>query len=336
VCPDPVVVQTNWWAEADHGFTYQLLGPNPTIDEKANRVVGPLGGTGVRLEIRAGGPAAAFQPVSSLLAQDDDVLLGYVGTDDAVRDSGRVPTVAVFAPYEKTPLALLWGDPAWDFRTVADVGASGATVLVPAGFAWPAVFEREGLLKKGQVDTSYQGGPDRFVAADGKTVQAAFVTYEPYVLEHDVKAWRKPVKHLLLGDEYPVYQNALATRRDALAANRACLSKLVPLFQRAQHDYVADPGPTNQLILRAVDAMDTSGFTLSPGLMADANAKQTDLKLIADGGDGVLGSFDAARVRKLIGRLIPVFVGQGTGPKPGLTPRDLVTNEFLDPSISLR
>src|SRR5689334_7350941 len=28
VCPDTVVFQTNWWPEPDHGFLYQLIGPN--------------------------------------------------------------------------------------------------------------------------------------------------------------------------------------------------------------------------------------------------------------------------------------------------------------------
>jgi hypothetical protein len=337
ICPDPVVVQEAWWPEVAAGYTYQLLGPNPKIDKGKNRVTGPLGGTGVTLEIRAGGPATGFQPVSSLLDQDSDILLGDVDTDEAVQNSASHPTVAVFAAYEKSPLAFLWGNPAWKFTGVADVGRSGATVLASESeSAYLDVFQREGLLKKAQVDTSYQGSPDRFVAADGKIVQQGFVTYEPYQLEHDVAAWAKPVDFLLLADEYPVYQNPLATRRETLAANRACLSKLVPLFQRAQRDYLADPEPTNKLLLKVVGTLDTGGFTLSPGILSDGNAKQAELGLVADGSNGVLGSFDDARVQKLIGRLVPVFETRGTKPKPGLTPADVVTNDFLDTSISLK
>ncbi len=336
VCPDTVVVQTGWWPEADDAFLYQLLGPHPTVEANANRVRGPLGGTGVTLEIRAGGPAVGFQPVSSLLAQDDAILLGDVATDEAIRNSGRHPTVAVFASYERSPLAFLWGDPAWEFRSVADIGAAGAPVLASAGASYLAVFQHQGLLHTSQVDTSYQGGPGRFVAAGGKIVQQGFVTYEPYHLEHDVTAWGRPVRYLLLHDAYPVYMVALATRADTLAAHRACLAGLVPLFQQAQRDYAADPGPTNQLLLDAVAALDTAGFTLSPGLLADANAKQHSLGLVADGRDGVLGSFDTPRVQRLISELAPVFAAQGSGPKPGLAPADLVTNAFLDPQVSLR
>jgi hypothetical protein len=337
VCPDTVVVQEAWWPEVTAGYVYQLLGPDPKIDKGGNRVTGPLGGTGVSLEIRAGGPATGFQPVSSVLDQDDDILLGEVDTDEAVQNSASHPTVAVFAVYEKSPLALLWGDPSWHFSSVADVGRSGATVLVSESeSAYVDVFVREGRLKEAQVDTSYKGSPDRFVAADGKIAQQGFVTYEPYQLEHDVAAWAKPVDYLLLADEYPVYQNPLVTRRDTLEANRACLSKLVPLFQRAQRDYITDPDLTNKLLLKAVDTLDTGGFTLSPGILAYGNAKQAELGLVSDGSDGVLGSFDAARVQKLIGRLRPVFEARGTAPKSGLVPADVTTNEFLDRSVSLK
>ncbi len=335
LCPSTVVVQTSWWPEPDQGFTYQLLGPNPTIDKNKNRVVGQLGGTGVNIEIRSGGPAAGFQQPSALLAQDDNILLGYVGTDEAIQNSGKVPTIAVFSSYDRNPEIFLWGDPAWNFTSIADIGRSGAPVLAYAAASSVDVLEREGLLNKSQVDPSYQGSPDRFVAADGKIVQHGFVTNEPYHLEHDVKAWNKPVKYLLV-DEYPVYQSALAIRQDKLAANSACLAKLVPLFQQAQRDYVADPGPTNQLLLDIVSKMNTSGFSLSAGLVADASAKQKELKLIANGSDGVLGSFDTARVQGLIGRLTAVYKAKGTEPKAGLAPADLVTNQFLDKSISLK
>ncbi|MDT3446748.1 MULTISPECIES: hypothetical protein [unclassified Pseudofrankia] len=335
VCPDRVVVQAGWWPEVDDGYLYQLLGADPTIDTGRNRVVGQLGGTGVELEIRAGGPAVGFQPVSSQMAQDDDILAGVLGLDEAVQQSGNQPTVAVFASYEKSPLAFIWGDPAWKFTSVADIGRADVTVLGSAGAAYLDVFKRQGQLSSSRIDTSYQGDPARFVAADGKIVQQAFITNEPYRLEHDVKAWGKPVEYLLLGDEYPVYLPMLTVRADKLAANRDCLGKLVPLFQQAQRDYVTDPGPTNQVLLRTVETLNTSGFALSEGLLADGSAKQKSLGLIANGTDGVLGSFDTARVQKLIGQLVPVFEAQGTKPKPGLAPSDLMTNEFLDTSVSL-
>ena len=41
VCPDPVVVQTDWWPEPEHGATYQLLGAGYKLDADKKRVTGP-------------------------------------------------------------------------------------------------------------------------------------------------------------------------------------------------------------------------------------------------------------------------------------------------------
>jgi len=57
--------------------------------------------------------------------------------------------------------------------------------------------------------------------------------------------------------------------------------------------------------------------------------------LVANGPDGVMGKFDLERVNDLIEKAIPVYTALGQTPKDGLTAEDIVTNEFLDPSIGL-
>ena len=61
VCPATIVVQTDWHAEAEHGLLYNLLGPNPVIDKEHARITSELvvgaKDSGVKLEIREGGPA---------------------------------------------------------------------------------------------------------------------------------------------------------------------------------------------------------------------------------------------------------------------------------------
>ena len=81
--PTTVVVQTDWNPEAEHGGLYQLLGPNPSVDTDKKVVTGELmasGGvdTGVKIEIRVGGPAIGFQQVTAQMYTDDSILLGYV------------------------------------------------------------------------------------------------------------------------------------------------------------------------------------------------------------------------------------------------------------------
>jgi hypothetical protein len=61
---------------------------------------------------------------------------------------------------------------------------------------------------------------------------------------------------------------------------------------------------------------------------------QQDLGLVGNGNDGTHGNFDVDRVQTLIDQTTPIFTEQGTPPKAGLTPADLVTNDYIDTSIS--
>jgi hypothetical protein len=335
ICPETIVFQTNWWPEVDHAVAYELIGPDGELDTSNNTYTGPLGSTGVNLEIRAGGPAIGFQSVTSLLYQDDSILLGLIGTDEQVINSADLPTTGVLAWYQTSPQIFLWGNPDWDFQSVQEIGESGETVLGFEGSPYLDVFVGQGLLNADQIDTSYQGGPSRFVAADGNIVQQGFLTAEPYQLEHETPEWNRPVKFLLVSDEYPVYQNSIAVRSDRLETDGDCLAALVPLLQQAAVDYIADPQPINDLLVDYVSRIDGGGFTLSDGLVADATAKQIEYGIVANGTDGVFGSFDDARVQTIIETLTPALTASGTPPADGLVPGDLYTNDLLDPSISL-
>jgi hypothetical protein len=334
VCPDTIVFQTNWWPEADHGLFYQLIGPNGKLDTNKNTYSGPIGDTGVTGEVRAGGPAIGFQSVTAQMYQDDSILLGFVGTDEQIGASANQPTVAVLAWYAKNPQVFFWGNPDWNFSSVADIGKADAQVLAFESATYLDVFEGKGLLKKSQVDTSYTGDPSRFVAADGNIVSQGFVTSEPFIYEHEVKEWMKPVKFLLMDKEFPVYQNAVAVRADKLAANKGCLQKLIPMLQQAAVDYVKTPGPVNNVLVDFTSKIKGGTQISAPGA-ADAVKKMLDLGIIGNGADGVYGSFDSARVKTLIDDVVPVFSSRGKPAKEGLAPADLFTNEFLDKSIKL-
>ncbi len=334
VCPDTVVLQTNWWPEPDHGLFYQLVVPNGRMDTNKNTYTGPLGTTGVNVEIRAGGPAIGFQSVTAQEYQDDSILLGMVGTDEQIGNSAAQPTVAVMAWYAKNPQIFFWGNPAWNFSTVAEIGKNGATVLAFSGAAYLDVLQGKGALTKDQVDTSYTGDPSRFVAADGNIVSQGFVTAEPYIYEHEVNGWMKPVKFLLLDKEVPIYQNTLGIRADKLEANRACLQRLVPLLQKASVDYVKNPGPVNQVLIDFT-AKIKGGTQITAAGAVDAVQKMTSLGIVSNGADGVFGSYDMAQVQALINDYGPVFAARGKNPKAGLKPSDIATNEFLDKTIKL-
>lgn len=334
VCPDKVVFQTNWWPEPDHGFLYQLIGPNGTIDTNVNAYSGPIGNTGVTAEVRAGGPAIGFQQVSAQMYSDDSILLGMVGTDEAIQNSAAQPTKAVFAWYAKNPQIFFWGNPAWDFKSVADVKANGATVLAFGGASYIDVLESKDVLDKNQVDQSYTGDPSRFVAADGNIVSQGFVTSEPYIYENEVQGWKKPVKFLLLDKDVPIYQDTMAIRSDKLEANRACLQKLIPMMQKAALDYVHNPGPINGMIVDYTGKI-KGGTQISAAGAVDAVQKMLSLGIVGNGTDGVYGSYDAPRIQSMIDDYGKVFTARGKPPAAGLKPADLFSNEFLDKSIKL-
>jgi len=334
VCPSNVIIQTDWWPEADHGGLYQLIAPSKGVaNVNSDSYSGPLGTTGVNLTLLAGGPAVGYQTVTSQLYANQNILLGQVGTDEAIQLSATQPTTAVFASYEKNPQIFFWGNPNWHFTTVKQIGQTNHTVLAFQA-TYLNVFEKEGLLKASQVDTSYQGNPSRFVADSGNIVSQGFIDDEPYTYEHNTPGWNKPVHVLSVASSYPVYQNALVVRSGALQADAPCLTKLVPILQQAEIDYTKNPVPTNEVIYNFANQL-KGGAQLT---LAGSNAAVKTLLangIIANGTNGVFGSFNSQTVQSLITTLKPIFAAQNQPIKAGLTPTDIATNQFLNPNIKL-
>ena len=338
-CPATIVVQTDWDPESEYGVYYHMLGPNPKVDTQHKRVTGPLvvdgKNTGVQLEVRTGGPSIGFEPVSSQMYKDTSITLGQVSTDEAIRFSNKQATQAVVAPMEKSPFMIMW-DPATypQFNTIADIGKTDTKVLYFEGDTYMAYLTGTNVLKKSQVDGSYDGKPAYFVAANGKIAQAGFATSEPYIYEHEVRQWGKPVKYALVSDAgYPFYPQALSIRTADKAKLAPCLKKLVPLVQRAQVDFLANPDKTNEFVLRLVKEYNT-GWVYTPGLASYAIDKMRS-DFVTNGPDKTLGNFDTARVQRMIDIVGPIFTAQRQPPKAGLKPEDIATNEFIDPSIGV-
>src|SRR5205085_7982592 len=128
--------------------------------------------TGVRLEVRAGGPGTDLPQVSAQMYADRSITMGAVATDEAVQGSRDRPTLQVMAPMDVSPLVLLWSPQKHpDWNTIADVGRSGATVLSSTGATFVDYLVGAGVLRRAQVDGSYDGTPARFVASGGAIAQ---------------------------------------------------------------------------------------------------------------------------------------------------------------------
>jgi hypothetical protein len=337
-CPATVVMQQNWQPEAEHGGMYSLVGPDRTIDTDAKTVRGSLVAqgvdTGVDIEVRPGGSTVGFQPVPALMYLDDAIVLGTVTSDQAIAAVATQPTVAVVSQLTTSPLMLMW-DPASHpgAQTLRDVAASGVPV-VTSDPTVTALLEQQGIITSAQVDTSYEGTPARFVS-DPRIMQQGYSTTEPYMYEHEIAEWGRPVSYeMLAGSGYSVYPSALSVRADRLEALRPCLAKLVPVMQRAQLDYLADPGPTNALIVELVEAYQT-GWSYSPGVAENAVRALREQGLVTnDPASGVFGQFDPARMEQIVSTFGPLMQAQGTITQIP-APEALYTNEFIDPSIRM-
>ena len=344
ICPDTVVIQTDWMPEAEHGFLYNLVGDGFTTDADKAYVTGPLVGsdgvaTGVDIQIRSGGQPQQFSPVTQLLYNDDDILLGFVYTDEAIQFSGsEFPTVAVMSGFEKNPQMIMW-DPATypDVTGIADLGTAGVTVRYFGGAAYMDFLTATGVLSPEQVDGSYTGDAALFIADEGKAAQQGFGSAEPYLYENELTDWGKPVKYEYINDiGWRNYAQSIATKPENIEKYADCLTALVPMIQQSTVDFLTDPSHATEVILAAVESFGGDfGWTYTAGAAEfGVNTVKAD-GLQANGTDGTMGSFDMDRVAELIDLAIPVYTAQGATPKDGLVPDDIVTNQFIDPSIKL-
>jgi hypothetical protein len=341
-CPATVVIQTDWNPESEHGHLYELLGKNPTINADKKSVSGDLvykgKSTGVKVEVRSGGPAIGFATVTSQMYQDTDITLGYVSTDEAVQLSAKNPTTAVFAPLDVGPQMIMW-DPA-TYPKVTDIKelgvalkADGGVVRYFGGAAYMEYLKGSGTLPASVIDGTYDGSPAKFVAAKGKDAQQGFASAEPYIYENEIPAWGKKVDFQLTNDVgYPIYASAMSVRTSELKTLTPCLTKLVPVLQQAEVDYFKSPASTNKLILDLVTAFN-NGWVYTQGT-ADYSVKtMKSLKLVGNGDNAYMGDMTDARVQKIIDIDTPIFTASNSAPKAGVKPSDIYTNEFLDKSI---
>jgi hypothetical protein len=339
-CPATVNIQTDWFPEAEHGNLYNLIGAGYTIDAKKLTVTGDLisGGktTGVQVQVRAGGPAIGYGRPIAAMYEDPEILLGFVGTDEAVSQSTAKPSLAVAAPFTINPQIIMW-DPIShpDVKTIADLKEPGVKVRYFQDADYMKFLIQSGQLDEKQTDDTYDGSPAAFIASGGKDAQQGFGTAEPYAYKNMFKDWMKDVSYQYVHDAgWTAYAQSLAAIPANIEKYDSCLKVLVPVIQQAMVDYIASPSAANAIIIDAVTTYNQD-WTDTAGQAEAAVAKMQTDKLVANSPDGTLGSFDIDRITKFIETATPVYSATGAKVKDGLTATDMVTNEYIDMSISL-
>ena len=336
ICPSPMVVQTDWFPESEHGAMYELLGDDYVVDvdNKVVRASMVLGGQdlGIEWEVRTGGPAIGFSPVSQHMAVDEGIHLGYASTDQQVNHWDVAPLMSVVAPLERNPQMIMWDPETYpDVHSIADLGAQGITINVFGGGTFSEVFVAQGIWSADQVDPSYEGNPSRFVGAGGSIAQQGFASSEVYTYEHVYEQWGKPVAFQLLHDAgFQIYSQTIGVRPGDLEELRPCLEKLVPIIQQAVVDFDADPSRANAIIVDAV--LKYEDFWVYPPDLAEfSHSAKRSFGLIGNGPDDIVGNMVPERIAKVLDDMRAA----GMDIDPSLTADQLFTNEFIDPNISL-
>ncbi len=341
VCPDPLVVQTDWFPESEHGAMYELLGADYVVDAENKVVRGSMTldgqDLGIDWEVRTGGPAIGFSPPSQWMVADDSIHFGYAATDQQIENWNEAPLISVVATLEINPQMIMWDPETYpDIETIADIGEAGITVNVFGGWTFPEVLIGQGIWSRDQVDPSYNGSPTRFVDEGGAIAQQGFASSEPYTYEEVLEEWGKPVSFDLLHDTgFQVYAQTLGIRPGDLEELRPCLERVVPIVQRAVVSYITDPQRANAIIVDAVEQFEDLWVYASGN--ADYGVRtMRELELVGNGPDDIVGNMEEARIAKVISDMHSaneMSVTVDWEIPEDLTADQLFTNEFIDPSI---
>ncbi|MFM8855638.1 MAG: ABC transporter substrate-binding protein [Actinomycetota bacterium] len=337
ICPDTIAIQTDWFPESEHGALYQLMGDDYVVDVEKKTVKGSLidaSGTdmGVDIEIRTGGPAIGYSPVTSTMATDSSITMGYVLTDDAAFNYDKIETLAVVAPLEINPQIIMWDPETYpDVKTIADLGEAGITINAFGAASFLQVFIAEGVVSEEQVDESYDGSPARFIAEGGKIAQQGFASAEPYQYKNEFTEWGKDVAYQLIHDAgFEIYAAPLAIRADEKDELSACLRKFVPLVQQAAIDFIDNGSRAVAIILDTVEKFDDF-WVYGEGVANYSIATMKELGLVGNGQDSTLGNFDFDRANRALDKMRAA----GLDIPSDLTAEDLYTNEFIDMTIGM-
>ena len=337
VCPKDVVVQLQWQPQSDMAGVIGLMGPGYSVDANQKSATGPLvydgKDTGVDITLRAGGPAIGFQSVPSAMYADDSIDLGLVHGDQLVSAAAKQRVVALTPLLQYNPSILMWDPkthPEW--KTIADIGKSNATVLVSKEQVFPQWLVAKGLIKQSQLDTGYDGAPARFVG-DPSIAQQGFANSEPYTYEHETPSWNKPVAYAMVRDAgYDVYASNVSVRPDKQEKLTPCLQKLVPMIQQTGKNYVNSPDAINKTITDWV-SQDVSFTPYSAGEASYSATILKDKGVIGPDTAGVWGGYDMTKAQTSIDELIPVLNKSGSDLPAQIPATEIYSTQFIDTKI---
>lgn len=205
----PVVLATNWKAQAAHGGFYQAL-----ADGSYRR-------HGLDVVIRQGGPQVNNRPL--LPAGRIDFLMtgNLLHSFDNVRNG--VPVVVVAAMFQKDPQALMAhpGQGYENFEALKQ--APVAYVAKDAQFSWWAWLKAVHGFRDEQLRPyNYNLAP---FLANARSVQQGYAVEEPLAVAR--QGGFEPLTHLLADHGYSTYSTTIEARRDTVERDPALVRAFV-------------------------------------------------------------------------------------------------------------
>lgn len=290
-----VVLQTDWFPQAEHGGFYQALAK------------GFYREAGLDVEILSGGPGVAIK----LAVAKGQADFGMNRSDDIIMAvSQGMPLLIVGAVLQHDPEALLVHESS-PVKSLADL--NGRTVIAPPSMTWIPYVQKKYGVKFDLTRTNYSLA---IFLADKNTIQQCIVTSEPYyAAQRGVR-----VRTVALADEgYDPYHTIIC-RRELARTSPELVRAFLAASIRGWRDYLeGDPAPANELILKR-------NAEMSPGQIAFSREALITRKLVAgDGAKGEgIGRISTARVASQIAVLTELKILE----KP-VSAAAVVTQEFL-------
>ncbi len=224
--PRKVVLQSDWFPQAEHGGFYQAL------------VKGYYREAGLEVEIWPGGPGAGIK----LKVARGDADFGMNRSDDLILAvSQGMPLTIVAATLQHDPLGLMM-HAASPVKTFKDL--NGRVVVGNVGLAYLSFIERKFGITFEKRQNTY--GLGEFLA-NPEVIQQCLVTNEPFFARHKGVA----VRTLALADAgYDSYHTVFC-RRELVRDSADVVRAFVWATIRGWTDYMeGDPSPANKEILK--------------------------------------------------------------------------------------
>ncbi len=274
-----VILQTDWYAQPEHGGFYQALAK------------GYYREAGLDVEIAQGGPNS--MPTQKVAL--GQVQFGIGRSDEVTVSSARgIPIVMLGALMQRDPQAILFHEES-GIRDFKDL--NGRSVMAVPGSNWVTVTERKYGIKISVTPLDF--GLSRYLA-DKNFVQQCFITNEPF---HVRKQGAKPAVLLLSESGFSPYRVWFSSRK-FIDANPDAVRAFTAASIRGWKEYTEGDRSEADAMIGALNKQ------MVPEFVAFSVGAMKDYKLVAgDPAKGeAVGRIDPARIAEEIRQLAEIGV----------------------------